>query len=170
MGYIAIMVFPTAAESLFPAIIITDFLGAAGDPKLWVTIIVVAVALLNVLGIRPFAAIEILLTGAVAVSLLAFGIIGVLGIGTYDPIGPALPSIPWEWGTLTGLLGLAVFTFVGLEYSCPLAEELDNPRRELPAGMFLGLALIAVPLVLYGLAATRYLPADQLGEDRKSVV
>jgi amino acid transporter len=30
--------------------------------------------------------------------------------------------------------------------------------------MFLGLALIAVPVVLYGIGATRYLPADQLGD------
>jgi amino acid transporter len=62
MGYIAIVVFPTAAESLFPAIIITDFLGAAGDPKVWVTIIVLLVAALNVFGVRPFAALEIALT------------------------------------------------------------------------------------------------------------
>jgi amino acid transporter len=164
MGYIAIIVFPTAAESLFPAIIITDFLGVAGDPKLWVAILVLSVALLNVFGVRPFAAIEIALTVAVALSLLAFGIIGVLGIGSHDPIGPALPSIDFDWSILSGLLGLAVFTFVGLEYTCPLAEELDNPRRELPLGMFLGLALITVPLVLFGLAATRYLPADQLGD------
>jgi hypothetical protein len=126
VGYIAIIVFPAAAESLFPAIIITDFLGAAGDPKVWVAIIVVAVALLNVFGVRPFAAIEIPLTGIVALSLLAFGIIGVLGIGSEDPVGPALPSIGWDWSILTGLLGLAVFTFVGLEYVCPLAER---PRR-----------------------------------------
>jgi amino acid transporter len=164
MGYIAIMVFPTAAESLLPAIILTDFLGVAGDPALWVTIIVVLVATLNVLGVRPFAATEVLLTFMVAASLLVFGVIGVFGLGTSDPVGPALPGIDFEWSILTGLLGLAVFTFVGLEYTCPLAEELDNPKRELPAGMFIGLALIAVPLVLYGIGATRYIPADQLGD------
>src|SRR5215207_8443646 len=81
MGYIAIMVFPTAAESLFPAIIITDFSEIAGDPKLWVTIIVLAVAALNVFGVRPFAAVEIVLTGLVAIALLVFGIIGIFGLG-----------------------------------------------------------------------------------------
>jgi amino acid transporter len=164
MGYIAVMVFPTAAESLLPAIVLTDFLGVAGDQALWVTIIVVLVAALNIFGVRPFAAMEVVLTFVVAASLLIFGIIGVFGLGTSDPIGPALPSADFEWATLTGLLGLAVFAFVGLEYTCPLAEELDNPRRELPLGMFLGLALIAIPLVLYGIGATRYLPADQLGD------
>ena len=164
VGYIAIMVFPTAAESLFPAIIITDFLGAGGDPKVWVTIIVVAVAILNIVGVRPFAVIEITLTGIIAVSLLLFGLIGIFGLGSNDPIGPALPSIDFEMSILSGLLGLAVFTFVGLEYTCPLAEELDNPKRDLPRGMFLGLALITVPICLYGIAATRYLPPDQLGD------
>lgn len=164
MGYIAIIVFPTAAESLFPALIITDFLNIAGDPKVWVVILVGGTAVLNVFGVRPFAAVEIGLTGIVAISLLLFGIIGLFGWGSNDPIGPALPSAHFTMGTLSGLLGLAVFTFVGLEYACPLAEELDDPRRDLPKGMFLGLALIAVPLLLYGLAATRYLPADKLGD------
>src|SRR5215207_3195428 len=164
MGYVAIVVFPTAAEALFPAIIITDFLGAAGDPKVWVTVIVLLVAALNVFGVRPFAALEITLTGVVALSLLIFGLIGLFGLGSNDPIGPAMPGIHFEWATLTGLLGLAVFTFVGLEYTCPLAEELDDPKRQMPAGMFIGLTLIAVPLLFYGLAATRYLPADKLGD------
>src|SRR4051812_42183953 len=97
IGYIAIMVFPTAAETLFPAIIITDFLGIAGDPKLWVTIIVVVVAALNVFGVRPFAALEITLTGVVAISLLIFGLIGIFGLGSNDPIGPAMPSIHFDW-------------------------------------------------------------------------
>jgi amino acid transporter len=164
MGYIAIMVFPTAAEALFPAIIITDFLGAAGDPKVWVTGIVLAVAALNVFGVRPFATMEIALTVVVAGSLFVLGIIGVFGLGSNDPVGPAMPGIDFEWSVLTGLLGLAVFTFVGLEYTCPLAEELEEPKRQLPLGMFVGLSLIAVPLVLYGMAATRYVPADQLGD------
>jgi amino acid transporter len=164
LGYVAIMVFPTAAEALFPAIIITEFLEIGGDPKLWVTIIVVLVAALNVFGVRPFAALEIALTGLVAVSLLIFGLIGVFGLGSNDPIGSAMPSVDFDWATLSGLLGLAVFTFVGLEYTCPLAEELENPRRQLPAGMLIGLALIAVPLVLYGMAATRYIPAEELGD------
>jgi amino acid transporter len=164
MGYIAIMVFPTAAESLLPAIVITDFLGVAGSATLWVILIVGAVAILNVLGIRPFAVVEIALTALVALSLLIFGIIGVFGLGTGEAIGPALPTIEFDWAILTGLLGLAVFAFVGLEYTCPLAEELETPRRDLPLGMFLGLALIAVPLVLYGVGGTRYVSAEELGD------
>jgi amino acid transporter len=164
MGYIAIQFFVTSAEAFLPAAIIHGYLGSGLDPKWWVVIIVTVVALLNIGGVRPFAALEVLLTFTVAGSLLLIGLFGLVGIGSGEPIGAALPSHEWSWDTLGALLGLAVFTFVGVEYACPLAEELRRPERDVPWGIFIGLGLIAVPLVLYGLAATRYLPADELGD------
>jgi len=164
MGYIAIVIFPGAAEAALPSIVLSDFLGLGGSTTFWVAVIVVIVAAINIAGVRQFAAVEITLTGLIAISLAILGIIGLLGLGVNDPIGPLLPSVDFEWSILSGLLGLAVFAFVGLEYTCPLAEELEEPKRQLPLGMFLGLALIAVPLTLYGFAATRYVPADVLGD------
>jgi amino acid transporter len=164
MGYVAIQFFVTSAEAFLPAAIIHGYLGSGLDAKWWVVIIVGAVAALNIAGVRPFALLEVVLTFTVAGSLVLIGLIGVLGIGSGDPIGGLLPHADWSWGTLGSLLGLAVFTFVGVEYACPLAEELRRPERDVPWGIFIGLALIAVPLGLYGLAATRYLPADKLGD------
>ncbi len=91
------------------------------------------------------------------------GIVGLAGAGVNDPIGSALPDIDLTWSLLSALLGLSIFTFVGVEYTCPLAEELKRPARDIPVGIFLGLALIAVPIVLWGLAAARYVPPDVLG-------
>ena len=49
-----------------------------------------------------------------------------------------------------------------MEYTCPLAEEIDDPGRNIPRGIFLGLALVSIPLVVFGLASARYLPVEQL--------
>src|SRR5207302_8348267 len=40
--------------------------------------------------------------------------------------------------------------------------ELSRPARDIPLGIFVGLGLIAVPLVLYALGAARYVPGDKL--------
>ncbi len=168
VGYVAIMLFPTSAEAFLPSVIIHDFLGADWlSVKVWVVVLVAFVALLNVAGIRPYGAVEVFLTFTIAASLFVLGLIGLLGLGTGDPVGSAFPAIDFSWDLLLALLGLAIFTFVGMEYTCPLAEELRDPRRDIPLGIFLGLGLVAVPVVLYGLAAARYIPADQLGDSRE---
>lgn len=163
VGYVAIQVFPGSAEGLFLGIVINGFLGGGLSVKAWVWICVGFLVVINLLGIRPFAVLEIFLTVTVALSLLVIGIVGLAGGGSGDPIG-GIPDVPFTWSLLSTLLGLAVFAFVGVEYTCPLAEELKRPSRDIPWGIFIGLTLVAIPLVLYGLAATRYLPADQLGD------
>jgi amino acid transporter len=163
VGYIAVQLFPGTAENFVSALITADVLGAPGDYKFWAVFYMAFIAVVNLLGIRPFAALEVFLTFAVAGSLLIVGIVGLAGAGTNDPIGSALPDIDLTWSLLSALLGLAIFTFVGVEYTCPLAEELKRPSRDIPLGIFLGLALISVPVVLYGLAAARYVGPDVLG-------
>jgi amino acid transporter len=163
VGYIAVQLFPGTAENFVSSLVTADVLGAPGDYKFWAVVYMVFLAVVNLLGIRPFAALEIFLTFAVAGSLLVVGIVGLAGAGTNDPIGSALPDIDLTWSLLSALLGLAIFTFVGVEYTCPLAEELKRPSRDIPLGIFIGLGLIAVPVVLYGLGAARYLPPDVLG-------
>jgi amino acid transporter len=163
VGYIAVMLFPTTAEAYTPSAIIKGFLWTDGpSTTFWVIVFVLFVSLLNVAGIRPYGAVEVGLTGFVAASLLIFGLIGVLGLGSTDPIGSAFPHVPFTWSLFSTLLGIAMFTFVGMEYTCPLAEEIENPGRNIPLGIFLGLTLVSIPVVLFGLGAARYVPADQL--------
>jgi amino acid transporter len=163
IGYIAVQLFPGTAEAFVSGLVTSDVLGAPGSYKVWVAIFVGFLAIINLLGIKPFAALEVTLTFTVALSLLVVGIVGLAGAGANDPIGSALPDFDLTWSLLSALLGLSIFTFVGVEYTCPLAEELKRPARDIPLGIFLGLGLIAIPVVLYGLGVARYLPADVLG-------
>jgi amino acid transporter len=162
VGYIAVQLFPGTAEAFVGGLVISDVMGAPGSYKVWVAIVIGFLAIINLLGIKPFAALEVSLTFLVAASLLVIGIVGLAGAGVNDPIGSALPDFDLTWSLLSALLGLSIFTFVGVEYTCPLAEELKRPARDIPVGIFVGLALIAVPMVLYGLAAARYVPGDVL--------
>ena len=62
------------------------------------------------------------------------------------------PDIDLTWSLLSALLGLAIFTFVGVEYTCPLAEELKRPSRDIPCGDLHRARADLDPVVLYGLA------------------
>jgi amino acid transporter len=164
VGYFAIVIFPGSSEAFLSATILSDpaFLDLGLSFKWWVTIIVVVIAVINLLGIRAFALIEVPLTFILAASLLVFGLAGLAGVG--DTVSGPLPSIPFDSSLLLSLIALATFTFVGVEYTCPLAEELRDPGREIPWGMFIGLTLVAVPMLLWGIASTRYFPLDELGD------
>jgi amino acid transporter len=56
---------------------------------------------------------------------------------------------------LTGLAAgfpLAIYIFIGWENSASLAEETDNPRRNVPRAVFLSVGLMAVSYVLFAYA------------------
>jgi amino acid transporter len=114
-------------------------------------------AVVNAFGIRLFSRLEIVLTIGVWVTLMAFGIMGVLlpatsGVeGLFGPssIGTSVPAV-------LSLVGMAMFMFVGFEFVTPLAAELDQPSRQIPRAMLLGLCAVAACMLLYGSAMVRH--------------
>ena len=66
VGYIAVQLFPGTAENFVSSLVTADVLGAPGDYKFWAVVYMAFIAVINLLGIRPFAALEIFLTFAVA--------------------------------------------------------------------------------------------------------
>jgi len=45
-------------------------------------------------------------------------------------------------GSFIGLVGLALWTMVGVEYICPMINEVKNPNKNIPRAMHLSLFLI----------------------------
>ena len=50
-----------------------------------------------------------------------------------------------------------------MEYTCPLAEEMEDPGRNIPLGIFLGLTLVSVPVDPLRPRGRALRPGDQLG-------
>ena len=83
--------------------------------------------------------------------------------------GGHLSRVPFEPSHITnGFSGLAagfplaVYLFIGWENSAALAEETDNPRRNVPRAVFLSIAMMAV-----GLRAVRLRHRDRLRLQRR---
>ncbi|MBJ6982643.1 amino acid permease [Luteimonas sp. MC1572] len=73
---------------------------------------------------------------------------------------PAKYGIP---GVLSGA-ALVFFAFIGFDVVATSAEEVKNPQRTLPLGIFGGLALVTVLYLLVALALTGMVPYTVLAE------
>jgi amino acid transporter len=73
--------------------------------------------------------------------------------------GGHLSAVPFEpshivngFSGLAAGFPLAVYLFIGWENSAALAEETDNPRRNVPRAVYLSIALMLVGYILYAYA------------------
>jgi amino acid transporter len=73
--------------------------------------------------------------------------------------GGHLSAVPFEPSHITGGFSglaagfpLAIYLFIGWENSAALAEETDNPRRNVPRAVYLSIALMVVGYILYAYA------------------
>ena len=65
-------------------------------------------------------------------------------------------------GSVLGLLAIAIWGFVGLEFVCPLVAETEDPERNIPRSMIIGATVIFAMYVMYCLGAILYVPTETL--------
>lgn len=132
----------------------------------WIGVaITVVLAVVNLLGIRPYGKAEIAMTAVMWGTLIIFGIAGVLGSKKSSIIGPFGESaVGTDLTAVLTMVGLALFLFVGVEYVTPLASELRDAARTIPRAMYLGVTAVAAAMFLYGAAVARQVENVDLGD------
>lgn len=160
-GYLAPAIFGLPAE-LFLLEHIFDVLYPGSFTQIgWV--VLVAFALLNLLGVDIFSGVQNILAYLMLASLL---IIGVVGVTQADPRGAPVGSILGELSQIDlsvfGLTMLAIWSFFAIEFVCPLIEETKNPKKNIPRSMIVAAVVLLVIYFLVALAGYRMVPADEL--------
>lgn len=160
-AYLGVHIFAGVAETatagVFAAINF-EFLGGFQESGSWWigVALTVVLAIVNLLGIRPYGSTEIGMTAIMWGTLIVFGVVGIVaekqsgiaGLFGESFVGTDLTAV------LT-LVGLALFLFVGVEYVTPLASELRDAPRTIPRAMYLGVTAVAAAMFLYGVAVAR---------------
>jgi amino acid transporter len=127
--------------------------GATGALAPWIIAMTVLATLPNLVHVRTMAIIEaVVLVGMLAIRWF-FGVAGWAGFSNTGAwsAGNWVGEIGvFEWSAVAGALALAYWSFVGIEFVAPLAEETRNPRRNLPAGIVLGLLAILATSAFMG--------------------
>jgi amino acid transporter len=124
----------------------------AGSLSLWIIILTILAVIPNLLGIAILAKVEL---WVVVVMLGVRYFFGLAGFGGFsDRGGWSLSNIPAGEVSFAAIIALggafAFWSFVGIEFVAPLAEETRNPTRSIPRGIIWGLVAILVTSLFMG--------------------
>ena len=125
-----------------------------------VTGLVVAFIVIAASGIRSSVALAAIVGIAEIAGLLAAITMGFLSAPEV-PISEMIPANFVEWqGAISGAF-IAFFAFIGFETMANLGEEVKNPRRTLPLGIIIA---VAVSVVLYVAVAAAAVVSGSTGD------
>jgi amino acid transporter len=169
-AYLLVHVFAGVAETatagVFASFNFESLAGFQESGSWWVGVaLVVILAVVNMLGIRPYASTEIAMTVVMWVTLIFFGLAGTFGAKQSSVTGLFGESlIGTDLTAILSMVGLALFLFVGVEFVTPLASEMREPHRTIPKAMYIGVTAVAAAMFLYGSAVARQVENVDLGD------
>lgn len=118
-------------------------------------------AILNIMGVRWAGAMQLLTTILKLTPLLMIGIIGTLFLKPH-----VLPHFNTSGHSnifaFSGAATLTLWAFIGLESATVPAEDVENPKRNIPRATIYGTLIAALVYILGTLAVMGQVPADQL--------
>lgn len=114
----------------------------------------------NAIGIRGSSVVNIIFTiieagGLFFVMYAAFPYIGKLDYMEPPPDG---------YNGILAASALAFFAYIGFEEIVKLAEETENPERNIPRALFSASAIVVVIYILVAVCAVSVIPFQELGE------
>ncbi len=120
---------------------------------------IVALSLLNVVGVRPAAWSQNLFTVLKLAAIAVLVVAGLLAAGGSTETAATLPPVPaTSWPLMIGAALVPVlFAFGGWQQTNFVAEELIAPERNLPRALIIGVAAVALAYLLVNIAYLRAL-------------
>jgi amino acid transporter len=158
-GYIIVQLLAGPAEIAVASIVVKNVFFPALSPTLIGALMLFLFMVLNLLGVDVFAKAEIVFTIIKIITVAVIGLVGIFALGN-----PQVTVVTPPMGIvdIIGFVALGVWLLIGTEFICPLVEEAKNPRRDLPLAMFIGLVVILLLNLVFGIAAVRFVPMQLL--------
>lgn len=119
-----------------------------------VTSVVLAMTLVNFIGVRESAILTNIFTVGKIVPLLIFAAVGIFFI---QPANFSFNTTP-EYGKFSEAILILIYAFVGFEAAVIPAGETKNPQKAVPFALLLALAFCAVLFIIIQIVAIGTLP------------
>ena len=153
IGYIIAMVSVIAISGGFLETMLNHYLGWNVPWIIWTLILTALAVALMIRGVGVSTKIAGFFFGIEMIVLVAVSVIALVKHAGHLSLAPFEPKhITGGFSGLAAGFPLAVYLFVGWENSAALAEETDNPRRNVGRAVFLSIGIMSVSYLLFSYA------------------
>jgi len=158
-GYIVLITAGGATECFIAGQCAQEIWGI--NYKVFAGILLVFFLIINCLGVEWLGRSQVIMTFGMIGILVLFGIGGLFGIGTVTAPTP-IEFNPFGWSAVAASMGGAIWLYIGIEYVCPMSEEIIHPEKNVPKAMISGVVVIFIADMLFGQAIVMYTPLETL--------
>lgn len=117
--------------------------------------------IINIVGVRRAGFVQLITT---VLKLMPLVLVGTLGLLFIEPHNLSHFNISGksDFSAMTGAAALTLWSFVGLESATVPADDVENPKKNIPIATVLGVLIAAGVYILSTLAVMGTIPAAQL--------
>lgn len=120
--------------------------------------IIALIAIVNYIGVRESANLNIIFTIIEVGGLILIAVIGISKWGTVDYL-----AMPHGTPGLLGAASLIFFAFIGFESVIKLAEETKNPEKTIPRALLLSILITTILYIFVAISAVSVMGWEELG-------
>lgn len=162
-GYLICNCLPASVEGAMFGNAMQEITGWNISPAVFSLLLTLVLTIVNLRGVDMFAKVQNLVAYGLIGSMVIMGLIGCFGLGTGQVVEqPA--NVSTNIQDVAPMLAVAFWLFIGVEFVIPIGKDLKNPRKQIPWGMFLSLAIICVMQIFVVLGFQKYTPWSDLAE------
>jgi len=153
LGYIIAMASVIAVSGGFLAITLQHYLGWDVPWIVWTLVLTAVSVVMMVRGVAVSTRLAGVFFGFEMLVLVVVSLAAIITHRGHLSLAPFEPShITGGLGGLAAGFPLAIYLFIGWENSAALAEETDNPRRNVGRAVFSSVAIMSVSYILFAYA------------------
>jgi Amino acid transporters len=165
-GYVVVAILALPVEMFLVESMLGQILPQIHSAKLLPILMLGLLTVTNLIGTDVFSKVQNLLAFVLIVALVIVGFTAITGMGEAHPQLTGT-TVDWSFtgildGSFVGLIALAMWLMVGVEFICPMINEVKQPVKNIPKAMHLSLAMIFVIFVVFAYGASLYLNTDTL--------
>ena len=165
-GYVVVAILAIPVEMVLVDAMLDKLLPGVIPEKIVPLLILIALSITNLIGTDVFARIQNFLAFILVSALIIVGLVAITGLGALQAI-IAGTSVDWSFTNITnfsfiGLVALSMWLFVGVEFICPMINEVKNPNKNIPMAMQLSLVMMFCIFVAFVVGAGLYVNVETL--------